>query len=301
MVVNLSQRPLSTQEEDVLSLGVSFAITPRQIPYQEIISAIEATTHRLDHRTAEALRLAVSGALQQAKAPRPNLTFQQRRAIQDLKRDESIVLVPADKGRATVSMDKEEYTQKMKRILDDADKYRIIKRDPTLKIEKKITESLKHLRKEGYIDDRLCDSLTPRYSEPPQIYGLPKVHKDGVPMRPIVSCIGSPTYRLAKDLARTLTPLSGQTTYTVMNSTKFVERLQEARIGPEDLLVSFDVTSLFTQVPIDEALEVVRARLTKDPTLMDRTYIPVPQLVDLIELCLRSTYFQFQNNFFEHN
>ena len=52
-----------------------------------------------------------------------------------------------------------------------------------------------------------------------------------------------------------------------MNSTKFVECLQEIRIRPEDLLVSFDVTSLFTQVPIDEALEVVRARLTKDPTL----------------------------------
>ena len=85
----------------------------------------------------------------------------------------------------------------------------------------------------------------------------------------------------------------------MMNSTKFMERLQEVRIGPEDLLVSFDVTSLFTQVPIDEALEVVRARLTKDPTLMDRTCIPVPQLVELIELCLRSTYFQFQTNFFE--
>ena len=84
-----------------------------------------------------------------------------------------------------------------------------------------------------------------------------------------------------------------------MNSTKFVERLQEARTGPEDLLVSFDVTSLFTQVPLDEALEVVKARLNKDPTLMNKTSIPVPQLVELIELCLRSTYFQFQSDFFE--
>ena len=113
MVVNLSQRPLSTQEEDVLSLGLSFAIIPRQIPYQEIISATEATAHRLDHRTAEALRLAVRRALQQAKPPLPNLTFQQRRAIQDFKRDESIVLIPTDKGRATMIMDKDEYTQKM--------------------------------------------------------------------------------------------------------------------------------------------------------------------------------------------
>ena len=136
-------------------------------------------------------------------------------------------------------MDREEYTQKMKLILNDADKYWIIKRDPTLKIEK-ITESLKHLRKEGYIDACLCDSLTPRYSEPPQMYGLPKVHEDRVLVRPIVPCIGSPTYRLAKYLDRMLTPLSGQTKYTVMNSTKFVERLQEVRTGPEDLLVSFD-------------------------------------------------------------
>ena len=107
------------------------------------------------------------------------------------------------------------------------------------------------------------------------------------------------TYRLAKDLARILTPLSGQTKYTIKNSTKFVEWLREDCTGPEDLMVSYDVTSLLTQVPIDEALKVVKARRTKDPTLVDRTSIPVPQLVELIELCLRSTYFRFQNNFFE--
>ena len=114
-----------------------------------------------------------------------------------------------------------------------------------------------------------------------------------------LSYIGSPAYRLVKDLARILTPLSGQTMFTVMNSNKFVERLQDIHTTPEDRLVSFDVTSLFTQVPIDEALKVVETRLTKDPTLVDRTSIPVPQLMELIELCLRSTYFQFQDDFFE--
>ena len=70
-----SARPLSTQEEDILSLGLSFAIIPRQIPYQEIISATEATAHRLGHGTADALKLAVCRALQQAKT---HLTFQQQ-------------------------------------------------------------------------------------------------------------------------------------------------------------------------------------------------------------------------------
>ena len=52
-----------------------------------------------------------------------------------------------------------------------------------------------------------------RYSDPPQMYGLPKVHKENIPMRPIVSTISSPTYRLAKELARILTPLTGKNSY----------------------------------------------------------------------------------------
>ena len=81
-----------------------------------------------------------------------------------------------------------------------------MKRDPTLKIERKITESMKLLWKEGYIDDHLCDSLTPHTLNPRKCMDYQKVHKDRAPMRPIVPCIGSSTYRLAKDLAKFLTP-----------------------------------------------------------------------------------------------
>ena len=98
----------------------------------------------------------------------------------------------------------------MEALLED-DKYRILNKDPTLKVEKRIASSLKSIHREGHITDQLLDRLTPRYSEPPQMYGPPKVHKDQVPMRPIVSTIGSPCYRLAKELARILTPLVGRT------------------------------------------------------------------------------------------
>ena len=64
-------------------------------------------------------------------------------------------------------------------------------------------------------------------------------------------------------------------------------------------MVSFDVRNLFTQVPIDEALRVVREKLTSDQTLTERTSIPAPQLVELIELCLWSSYFEFQDSFYE--
>ena len=86
-------------------------------------------------------------------------------------------------------------------------------------------------------------------------------------------------------------------TYVTYSSSAF--RICGIQITPSDRLVSFDVTSLFTQVPIDEALRVVEEQLTKDQTLGERTNIPVSQLVKLVELCLRKTYFQFQEDFLE--
>ena len=136
------------------------------------------------------------------------------------------MILPADKGNATVILDKDEYSKKMKSLFDDRTTYRPVSRDPTTRIEKKIAESVRNLHRLGHISDKLKDSLLPSYSNPPQAYGLPKVHKEGTPLRPIISSIGSPTYRLAKELARILSPLTGNTTSTVKNSSHFVQQLR---------------------------------------------------------------------------
>ena len=252
----------------------------------------------MDHKSADALRLGVSAALRRAKPPKSNLSFQQRKALRNLRIDNDIVIVPADKGRATVILDKSDYTRKMMQILED-DKYTTLKRDPTVKTENRIVKTLKRLCSEGHLDEKMCDLLTPRYSSPPQMYGLPKVHKEGTPMRPIVSAIGSPSYNLAKELARILTPLAGNTPHTVRNSAAFVDRIRSLEMEPQDRLVSFDVTNLFPQVPIDEALKVIEERLAADGSLGERTSIPASQLVELTELCLRTTYFKFLDTFYE--
>ena len=90
----------------------------------------------------------------------------------------------------------------------------------------------------------------------------------------------------------------GKNSYTVTNSTDFVHRIQDVHNAQGDLLVSFDV-SLFTQVPVDEALHVLEERLNGDQTLEERTSIPVAQVIHLTELCLRSTFFQFGDHFYE--
>ena len=62
-------------------------------------------------------------------------------------------------------------------------------------------------------------------------------------------------------------------------------------------MVSFDVTSLFTNVPVEEAVHVIREKLQENRTLQDRTTLPANRVADLLEMCLRSTYFTFGGAF----
>ena len=94
-----------------------------------------------------------------------------------------------------------------------------------------------------------------------KLCGLPKVHKESVPLRPIVSCIGSPSYQLSKYIASIISPLAGKTSSHVLNSKDFAETMRDVTAASDESLVSFDVTSLFTNVPIGEAVDVIRERM----------------------------------------
>ena len=94
----------------------------------------------------------------------------------------------------------------------------------------------------------------------PKLYGLPKVHKTGAPLRPIVSLIGSPTNALAKHLASILQPHVEKAASYVKNSQNFIDLIKNIPLEEKDILVSFDVTFPFTQVPVDEALSIIEAK-----------------------------------------
>ena len=68
---------------------------------------------------------------------------------------------------------------------------------------------------------------------------------------------------------------------------------------PGECLSSYDVSALFTSVPIDPALKIIKDLLVKDPTLQDRTVIGIDDIILLLEFCLKNTYFSFQDQFFE--
>ena len=135
---------------------------------------------------------------------------------------------------------------------------------------------------------------------PPKFCGLPKIHKPDTPLRPIVSSCGSVTYGVAKELAKILKPLVGKSPPHHINSTQdFVEQVKHITLVPGECLSSCDVSALFTSVPIDPALKIIKDLLVKDPTLKDRTVIGIDDIILLLEFCLKNTYFSFQGQFFE--
>ena len=109
----------------------------------------------------------------------------------------------------------------------------------------------------------------------PKFYGLPKIHKTNIPLRPIVSSRGSVTYGLAKVLAKILKPLVGKSLHQMQSTNDFVDRVRKVTLQPGECLCSYDVTALFTSVPVDPALELIRELQEQDTTLWDRTVLSI--------------------------
>ena len=139
---------------------------------------------------------------------------------------------------------------------------------------------MKKAIKLSLLDDHTKKWLTPSFPIIPRIYGLPKIHKHGVPLRPIVNTTGSPTYDLEKYLVGILKPLVGNTSSFIKDSSTSGKMISNLTLEPEDIMVSFDVVSLFTKNPIDDAMEAIKK-------------ITNPDIAKLIEVCLRSTFFSF--------
>ena len=106
------------------------------------------------------------------------------------------------------------------------------------------------------IDEVTYRRLYPTGASPPKFYGLPKVHKSGMQLRPIVSSIGSVMCETSRELSRILKPLVGRSPQQVWNNKKFIQQLEDIKLRSDDIIMPYDVKALFTLVPIKPALKI---------------------------------------------
>ena len=294
-VVNVSDRVLTPDETSLLKRGLNFAITPTVVPVQEYVIGIESACRIIGPESQQAAKLRADCVrlLKNAKTPKSNITTGERKALSTLAKDADITILPADKGRATVVMNTSDYKSKAKALLSDTNTYKVLAKDPTSKYKTQISNKLRELRRLNEIDDVEHRKLLPTSTLIPRFYGLPKVHKPGAPLRPIVASRGSITYGIARHVADLLSPLVGKNGYALKNSADLVSSLSNCTLQEDDILVSFDVTALFTKVPVDKSVDVIHDKLESDPTLANRTQLSAVHVRDLLLLCLKTTYFLY--------
>ena len=104
-----------------------------------------------------------------------------------------------------------------------------------------------------------------------------------------MSSCGSVTYGVAKELAKILKPFVGKSPHDTNSTQDFVEQVKHITLAPGECLSSYDVSALFTSVPVDPVLNIIKDLLEKDHTLKERTVMAVSDIILLLEFCLKST------------
>ena len=207
-----------------------------------------------------------------------------------------IIFTKADKGNITVAMLKDEYLDKMEGMLSDNNTYQRIKKDPTKNIILKLKELLKRWKDKEFISPAEYKYMLSTDGILPRAYGLPKVHKDGCPLRIIVSCINSPLYNIANFLQNIITKNIIKPASFIKNSYELVEKLRCIKLEPNWELISLDVTSLFTNIPIDLAKDSIRKRWNN---ISEGTTIPLDEFLIGIDFVLQSTFFMFNGSLYK--
>ena len=166
---------------------------------------------------------------------------------------------------------------------------------PLLQKEKDVHSILHRILRQ-----EIATSLSPKSSRLAHLYGLPKTHKAKLSMRPILSATGTYNFNLAKWLEEKLKPLSVNE-YTITDVFEFADEIRSNPMNEEDILVSYDVTALFTNVPLSETIDIlVDKAFTND--WFNQTYdlnLEKEELTQLLEVATTNQLFQFDGQLYE--
>ncbi|BHF80994.1 hypothetical protein SprV_0702412300 [Sparganum proliferum] len=170
------------------------------------------------------------------------------RELLKIRQIKDIVTLPAGKERLTVVMDKAEHCTKQGNLLMDKEAYAPSTVNEFKKLINSINNMIGKLRKAGVLTRREALAEKVNDAAMARFYGLPKVHKQGVRPRPIVSLRGTPTFGLSKWPYQRLCFLTKDSPWTVKSAEEFLTRIKHLDVEADEVMGSFDVISLFISI-----------------------------------------------------
>ena len=215
VIFNFSNKILSKAEKEVLGLGLEFGLKPDKVNAISFFRNFENLCHRIkdchihDNFRVDNILNRISVIAQNSyrnfsSFVNNNKMYNSERIgiLKKLKENDELVITRPDKGRGVVILNKDDYNAKVDNILSDSSKFKLIKTElatQILKLEDKLNRLLRKVK--DSMGANVYNKLFASGSRPGKLYGLPKIHKDNIPVRPIISSIGTFNYNLAKFLA----------------------------------------------------------------------------------------------------
>ena len=215
--------------------------------------------------------------------------------LKNLKSNKDIIICKPDKGRGTVILDKANYVEKMNVILNEQNNFEKLSYQEfpkhALNLEDRANRLIKDMKNQGTISENEYKSLYVTGGGPGIMYGLPKTHKPNIPMRPVVSSIGTPFYKLAKFLIPEISQYATNE-YTLHNSYDFFDNIRHMNLKNK-YIVSMDIESLYTNIPVRETIDILTNLIYEN----DNSFRNMSKLnfKKMLECITSNTFFIFNN------
>ena len=175
------------------------------------------------------------------------------------------------------------------------DRYGSRKWDDTDKCRAEVNSCLKGLQSENMLTKDQVTALKMITPRAPTARPTLKAHKDPLKIRLIINTRGSATYKIAKEVAKQIKPLTEEVRSFIKDSGSFVETVKDLEISDEEHIISFDVEEMYTSLPKGDVLRVLKEQIQRQDFRPD---IEKPALIRLAEMSVQHMHFRYGNNFF---
>ena len=236
----------------------------------------------------------------------PNINIHEIKALRKLQSNTDIIIKKGDKGAGIVVMDLQDYKSKIETMLNDINTYTNCFQDKTLTIKEKSDDTIKNLYQKGYITKKQLSYFINFETKCPIFYGIPKIHKLNIPLRPIVSQINGPTSKLNELVDYYLSVAEKNIPYLLQDTTSFINLINQQHITDTTILVTLDVVSLYTNIPNEEGIKYV-SEFYEETLNLWPTNNSFPKLIsknelqNLLHIIMFNTLFTFDNKYYEQN
>lgn len=265
-----------------------------------LINALERKTRCLINRYKLSNKFKINNNSLIEKNFKSNLTRGQFAAIGSLRANKNIVIKPADKGGKICIIDQDAYIKEGERQLKNTKYYKQIQETPKRITCININKILFSLKKSNVLHQKQYAYLAANTLDADRsFYLLPKVHKpfDRWPNpsmpegRPIVGDCGTEARRVSELITFFIAPLAKKHIAYTKDTYHFLEKIRGAVLMPGSLLVTGDITALYTNMDTERTLRSVAEafRNNPDPNRPDR------EILQLLKLTLNNNFFTFNN------